>query len=94
MTVVELAGTLAAFTSVIAIIGAFVFRLVKNSMVLLVNGLIRDYLQELKPNSGSSMRDEIKDIRTDTMILKMDVAQLEGKFDQHIAENPRHTTLF
>lgn len=90
MTIVELAGTLAAFTTVIAIIGAFVFRLIKNSMVLLVNGLIKDYLQELKPNSGSSMRDEIKDIRTDTMILKMDVAQLEGKFDQHIAENPRH----
>jgi hypothetical protein len=90
MTIVELAGTLAAFTTVIAIIGAFVFRLIKNSMVLLINGVIRDYLQELKPNSGSSMRDEIKDIRTDTMILKMDVAALEGKFDQHIAENVRH----
>jgi hypothetical protein len=92
MTIVELAGTLAAFTSIIAIIGALVFRLVKNAMVLLVNGLIKDYLQELKPNSGSSMRDEIKDIRTDTMTLKMDVAQLEGKFDQHIAENPRHAS--
>jgi hypothetical protein len=91
MTLVELAGTLAAFTSVIAIVGAFIVRLVKNSITGLVNGLIKDYLQELKPNSGSSLRDEIKGIREDVTELKSDLAGLEGKFDQHIVESSRQS---
>lgn len=89
MTIVELAGTLAAFTTVIAIVGAFILKLIKNSIAALVNGLVKDYLQELKPNSGSSMRDEIKGIREDVSDLKSDLAALEGKFDQHIIETSR-----
>jgi hypothetical protein len=89
MSLVELAGTLAAFTSVIAIVGAFILKVIKNSITGLVNGLIKDYLQELKPNSGSSLRDEIKGIRTDVTELKSDLAGLEGKFDQHIIESSR-----
>jgi hypothetical protein len=35
------------------------------------------------------MRDDIKGIRAEMSEVKVDVARLEGKFEQHIAEQPK-----
>lgn len=50
---------------------------------------------ETTPNSGSSMNDYIKkeihpllkDIRSDQIAIKVNVGNLEGKFEQHIREH-------
>lgn len=89
MTVAELATTLAAFATVLAFVGTLIARIMRNHTNRVVNELIKEYLSELKPNHGSSLRDEVKGIRTDVVDLKVDVASLEGKFDQHIKETTR-----
>jgi hypothetical protein len=86
MTIAELATTLAAFTAVLTFIGAVISRALKNHTSKVVSDLIKEYLSELKPNHGSSLRDEITYIRDDVIDLKVDLAKLEGKFDQHIKE--------
>lgn len=86
MTVAELATTLAAFTTVLAFVGTLIARIMRNHTNRVVSDLIKEYLSELKPNHGSSLRDEVKGIRDDVVDLKVDVASLEGKFDQHIKE--------
>lgn len=86
MTVAELATTLAAFTTVLAFVGTLIARIIRNHTNRVVSDLIKEYLSELKPNHGSSLRDEVKGIRDDVVDLKVDVASLEGKFDQHIKE--------
>ena len=61
-----------------------------------VGWIIKKYLSELKPNHGSSLRDVtdrlermmeimLKDIQD----LKVDVARLEGKVENHIEEHTR-----
>lgn len=87
MTVAELSGTLAGFAVFLTFIAAVISWVAKKYVNSLVSDLTKNYLSELKPNSGSSMRDEVKAIRTDLTDLKVDVASLEGKFDQHIREN-------
>jgi hypothetical protein len=89
MTIAELATTLAAFATVLAFVGTLLARIMRNHTNRVVSGLIKEYLSELKPNSGSSLRDEVKGIRSDVVELKIDVASLEGKFDQHIKETIR-----
>ena len=51
--------------------------------------VIKHYLSEMKPNSGSSMRDAIDDIRVNVTDIKVCVAKLEGKFEQHIEEHSK-----
>ena len=75
-------------------------------VVLLAGGikfLVKHYLSELKPNHGSSMRDEIKVIRSEMQAVKdhqteADILRREmnAKLDKmylvlldHIAKNPR-----
>jgi hypothetical protein len=53
----------------------------------IVTNLVKEYLSELKPNHGSSLRDDIIAIKGDLNEVKVDLATLEGKFDQHIKEN-------
>jgi hypothetical protein len=77
----------ASICTVIALVGSVVGKLMHAHTSKLVNEMIKEYLMELKPNHGSSLRDEVKGIRIDVTSLKVDVATLEGKFDQHIAEN-------
>ncbi len=89
MTIAELATTLAAFATVLAFVGTLLARIMRNHTNRVVSDLIKEYLSELKPNSGSSLRDEVKGIRSDVVELKVDVASLEGKFDQHIKETVR-----
>jgi hypothetical protein len=86
MTIAELATTLAGFTVFLTFIAAIISWVFKRYMNNVLSQITKEYLSELKPNSGSSMRDEVKAIRLDITDLKVDLASLEGKFDQHIKE--------
>ena len=96
MTITELATTLAAFTAVLTFIGAVVTWVFKNYANKLVGDLTKDYLSELKPNSGSSLKDavnsikrDVSEVKRDITDVKIDLSALEGKFDQHIRENAK-----
>jgi hypothetical protein len=82
MTALDWVGFISSVLGIISFAGTILFKIIKKS----VNHIISEYLSELKPNHGSSLRDEIKGIRTDVTDIKIDVARLEGKFEQHIAE--------
>ena len=75
MSVADWATTISGFLAVLIAVGASFKWLIKN------------YLSEMKPNSGSSMRDAIDCIRKDVTDIKVGVAKLEGKFEQHIEEH-------
>jgi prenyltransferase beta subunit len=83
----QLIATISSICTVIALVGTIVSKLMHAHTTKLVNTMVKDYLSELKPNSGSSMRDTINDIKEDIVEVKINVATLEGKFDQHIKEN-------
>ena len=68
----------AALTSTVLGIGGVV--------VLGIRWTIKHYLAELKPNGGSSMRDAINKIGTDITEVRVSLARLEGRFDQHVEE--------
>jgi hypothetical protein len=68
----------AALTSVILGVGGVT--------VLGIKWTIKHYLNELKPNGGSSMRDAINKIGTDITEVRVSLARLEGRFDQHVEE--------
>ena len=81
---IALLSTICAFLS----LGGFIVaRLVKGYTSEIVSTLVKDYLSELKPNHGSSLKDDILNIKSDLNDVKVSVAVLEGKFDQHIKEN-------
>jgi len=68
----------AAFTSVIVAAGG--------ATALGIKWTIKHYLAELKPNGGSSMRDAINKIGLDMTEVRVSLARLEGRFDQHVEE--------
>jgi hypothetical protein len=68
----------AALTSIILGLGAVT--------VTGIRWTIKHYLAELKPNGGSSMRDSINRIALDVTEMRVSLARLEGRFDQHVDE--------
>jgi len=68
----------AALTSTVLGIGG--------AVTLGIRWTIKHYLAELKPNGGSSMRDAINKIGTDMTEVRVSLARLEGRFDQHVEE--------
>lgn len=70
----------AALTSVIIGVGGVT--------ILGIKWTIKHYLTELKPNGGSSMRDAVNKIGTDVTEMRVSLARLEGRFDQHVDEIP------
>lgn len=61
-----------------------------------VGWIIKKYLSELKPNSGSSLRDATDRVekmlacmQQDVQEIKVDLARLEGKVENHIEEHSR-----
>jgi hypothetical protein len=87
MSTDQLIALISALCAVLTLGGVIVARLIKGHTSEIVNALVKDYLSELKPNHGSSLRDDVLGIKADVTSLKVDVATLEGKFDQHIKEN-------
>ena len=70
----------AALTSIVVAIGGIT--------VMGIKWTIKHYLAELKPNGGSSMRDAVNKIATDVTEMRVSLARLEGRFDQHVDESP------
>ena len=68
----------AALTSVILGVGGVT--------ILGIKWTIKHYLAELKPNGGSSMRDAVNKIGLDITEMRVSLARLEGRFDQHVEE--------
>ena len=87
MTIADWVATVASFFTVTGMVGGVIIAVAKAHMDKVVRNLVKDYLSELKPNHGSSLRDDINRIKEDITDLKVDLASLEGKFDQHIEEN-------
>ena len=54
--------------------------------ILGIKWTIKHYLAELKPNGGSSMRDAVNKIGLDITEMRVSLARLEGRFDQHVIE--------
>ena len=50
---------------------------------------IKHYLSELKPNGGSSLKDAITKIAVDMTEVRVSLARLEGRFDQHVEEGEK-----
>lgn len=87
MTTDQLIALIATLCTILSFGGFVIARLVKGYTAEIVSTLIKDYLSELKPNHGSSLKDDILCIKKDLGEIKVDVATLEGKFAQHIKEN-------
>ena len=87
MSTDQLIALIATLCTILSLGGFVVARLVKGYTSEIVSTLVKDYLSELKPNHGSSLKDDILCIKKDLGEIKVDVATLEGKFDQHIKEN-------
>jgi hypothetical protein len=49
--------------------------------------LIRNFLSELKPNGGSSLKDSVNKIAQSVHDLQISVARLEGRFSQHVKDS-------
>jgi len=49
--------------------------------------LIHNFLSELKPNGGSSLKDSVNKIAVSVQELQISVARLEGRFSQHVKES-------
>ena len=71
----------AALTSVILGVGGVT--------ILGIKWTIKHYLAELKPNGGSSMRDAVNKIGLDITEMRVSLARLEGRFDQHVEEGEK-----
>ena len=68
----------AALTSTVLGIGG--------TVILGIRWTIKHYLAELKPNGGSSLHDAISRIGLDMTEVRVSLARLEGRFDQHVEE--------
>ena len=68
----------AALTSTVLGIGG--------AVTLGIRWTIKHYLAELKPNGGSSLHDAISRIGLDITEVRVSLARLEGRFDQHVEE--------
>jgi hypothetical protein len=75
MSIADWATTISGFLAVVIAVGAG-FR-----------WLIKNYLFELKNNGGGSMKDAIDRISDVLVEIKIDLARLEGKVENHIEEN-------
>lgn len=87
MTVADWATTISGFLAVVVAFGGA------------IRWLVKHYLVELKKNGGKSVKDTtnlipeiremVKDIHADLTDVKVDLARLEGKFEQHVEEHNR-----
>ena len=87
MSTDQLIALIATLCTILSLGGFVVARLVKGYTSEIVSTLVKDYLSELKPNHGSSLKDDVLGIKSDLTEVKVNVAVLQGKFDQHIKEN-------
>lgn len=85
MTIADWATTISGFLAVLIAAGGG------------IRWLVKHYLVELKRNGGGSVKDRtdlipeikemVRDIHHDLNEVKVDLARLDGKFEQHVEEH-------
>lgn len=91
MSFAEWVNALAALTVVIGFLGTIIGWIFKKYADSLVNRLVKDYLSELKPNGGGSLRDDVREMRREMNEVKVELSHLQGRFAQHLAEGDLET---
>ena len=81
MTLIEWAGVLSGFAAFGAAIIAATSWILKS--------YLKNFVYELKPNGGGSMKDTVNKIHQEMVDLRISVARLEGRFTQHLDENDK-----
>lgn len=94
MTLVEWANALAALTVVVAFVGGVFGWIFKRYADSLVNKLVKEYLYELKPNGGTSLKDDVKALHKDVTNIRVELGHLQGRFAQHLAEDENTDDLW
>ena len=94
----DITTVIASIASVLAI-GGTLFAALRSVFKHQTSLIIKDYLSELKPNHGTSLNDKIvlevlpllhkldsrqDQISEDVTDVKVQIAKLEGRFEQHI----------
>jgi hypothetical protein len=49
-----------------------------------IRWLVKHYLTELRPNGGESIKDYVNIMKSELTEIRVSMARLEGKFEQHI----------
>lgn len=57
------------------------------SFAAVTRWLVKHYLTELRPNGGGSIKDYVNIMRSELTDIKVSIARLEGKFEQHLKDN-------
>jgi hypothetical protein len=78
MSFAEWAATLASLSAFGAAIIAATSWILKN--------YLKNFVHELKPNGGSSIKDTVNKIHLELTDLRISVARLEGRFSQHLED--------
>lgn len=94
MSFLDWAEALAAFTVVLSFVGIVIGWIFKKYADSLVNKLVKDYLSELKPNGGGSLRDDVKELHKDVTNIRVELSHLQGRFAQHLAEDENTDDLW
>ena len=87
-------ATVIATTSSALFIGGSVLAVARWVLKNHTETLVKDYLSELKPNHGSSLSDVIRlevlplirELRENQQHIQVELARLEGRFEQHVDE--------
>jgi hypothetical protein len=78
MSAMDWAATLSGF----AAFGAAIIA----STSWILKSYLKNYVHELKPNGGGSLKDTVNKIHAEMTELRVSVARLEGRFTQHVEE--------
>lgn len=77
----DLASTLASFAAFAVVVVS-----VTN---WILRSWLKNYMSELKPNGGSSLKDSVNQINKDVTEIRVSLARLEGRFTQHIEDSEK-----
>lgn len=81
LTLPELGSTLASFAAfAVVVVGVTNW---------ILRSWLKNYMSELKPNGGSSLKDAVNKINEDVTEIRISVARLEGRFAQHIEDSDK-----
>jgi hypothetical protein len=97
MSATDIATIIAAYTSVVAIVGAMwkLFKTAVRQAIEANTATMEEPINELRHNGGSSLLDVVKlqilplvkELRENQIIISDKVVRLEGRFDQHIDDS-------
>lgn len=98
MSATDISTIIAAYTGVAVVIGGIAWKLFRKAVKQAIEDE-KSPISELRHNGGSSlldvvklqilpltkeMREDIKELRENQVIISEDIARLEGRFQQHI----------